>query len=192
MSEEPDNRIPVPVFTIEVDKEKAAFQPHPEASQCFTLVQKSTGWSHVWAHFHIIQDFHNYKLSSKHFKHYQPENKAISPFWAASCNICGGILLAKPHKKPWTGARMIQHLEIKHGIIDPDKGKKRPAVANLKASMEEKRNYQLEKVCKWVAKNKAFREMPTAFDNTAPPVFTSVRVIRNKIRELDGVVNNYL
>ena len=199
VSEEPDNRIPVPSFTIEVEKQKAAFQPHPQAAQCFTLVQKSSGWSHVWTHFHIIQDFHNYKLSNKkHFKHYQPENKAISPFWAAY-NICGGIILAKPHNLPWTGGGMIKHLEIKHGIIDPKKGKKKPAVANLKTSMEEKRKYQLEKVCKWVAKNNvpmsmiestAFREMLTAFDNTAP-VFTS-RVIRNKMRELDGVVSNKL
>ena len=118
-----DKRVPVPAFTIEVDKESASFQPHPEAAQCFTLVQKQTGWSKAWTYFHIIQDFHTYKVNSKYFNKFQPENKALSPFWAA-CNICGNILNAKPYKKPWTGGGMGKHLEIKHGIVDPDKGKK--------------------------------------------------------------------
>ena len=101
-----DKRVPIPVFTVETDKESAAFTPHPEAAQCLTLVQKQSGWSNVWTYFHIIQDFHNYKVNSKYFNHFQPENKAVSPFWAA-CNLCGGIILAKPFQKPWTGGGMV-------------------------------------------------------------------------------------
>ena len=113
---------------------------------------------------------------------------------------------------------MCKHLENKHGIIDPDKGKKRPPVPTSMlskkqkklpdvwraqslqgtptfTSMANKRNFQLEKICKWVAKNNvplsmvespAFREMLTAFDNTSS-VFTS-RSIRSKIIELDGAI----
>ena len=62
-------------------------------------------------------------------------------------------------------------------------------------SMADKRNFQLEKICKWVAKNNvplsmvessAFRDMLSAFDNTSS-VFTS-RSIRSKIVELDGAI----
>ena len=106
-------------FKVQVNKEDALFEPHPEAKQLFTLerrvLKRQDKKSRAWSYAHVIKNF-NCKLDLAHFYKFIPDNVEKSPVVWACCNVCGAVLTAKSPKQSWTGGSINRHLRQQHGI----------------------------------------------------------------------------
>ena len=194
-------------FNLQIDVDKAKWQPHPNASLLWTLNRKPKASSHCWNYFHLVTDFcGNTPLGDK-FSNFDPNDKG-SPWWA-SCNICGQLVSAKSFKGSWSNGSLLGHLKS-HGVDTP-KEKKRLQDGSIKAmfkkqtgrgvpsfkSSQEKSDFQLFQTCKWIAKkdiplnmvnDKSFRAMISAYDPSAPKI--TDKVVKTQIKEMDSLIRS--